>query len=380
MCAKKRKQAKKRGSAIKRQRKVFRQTIIQANGAAAGQIRVRYAIVALDTETAFDDEQKARIATQIEVTIPFGLPGVPVLPITVYDDDGNQSVVELAYMRHPMNIVTHALGKMLAKGDIRTLDMDGDSWGRIAYTHAKVTLPYYCRTKPGPSTDEQGAPTIDMASRKLLERVCVVLNKLIGVYVLHTNRYDIRELAPSDFLSYSAKHLLDGRTYNPIQVFYLNTLHVNSPQVVLPQASLDSMREVLGSPEALNLVYRLLFRARWSLELGNRRVAVIDAVTGLEMALSDFVRERALRKGISSGEIDKLLRDVGLSGNLKVLLPLVLTDSETDLLDDELVLRCSGEIRTRNKIVHEGLPDVDSAEVKRALDDITQFVQFLDAL
>lgn len=380
MCAKKRKRIRKMNSATKSGRRVFRAPINQADGTAKGDVQWRY-VTASGPESLFNDEQKGKASTQVEVKLPFGLPGLPTLPLTVYDDDGNQCVVELTYVRHPLNLVTHALEKGLKiKGDIRTLDMDGDSWGRITYTRAKVTLPYYCRIKPEAKVIGQSVSPIDVVSRKLLERVCVVLNKVIGVYVLHTNRYDLRELAPSDFLSYSAKHLLDGEKHNPTHVFYLNTLHVNSPEVVLPQATLDSISKVLGTPEALNLVYRLLFRARWSLELGNRRASVIDSVTGLEITLSAFVKERALRKGISEDRIKALLIDIGLSDNLKVLLRLVLSDREVSSLDDKLVERCSGTIRTRNEIVHEGLSDVDPTEVKKALDDITQFVQFLDKL
>jgi HEPN domain-containing protein len=135
---------------------------------------------------------------------------------------------------------------------------------------------------------------------------------------------------------------------------------------------------------------------------GEYRAAVVDAVTALEVGLSLLIRRRCKEKGISHTKFEEVSHDLGVAMQLKLLLPLVVTDQELETwrltrrrrLADSLVplspepqdfegaasIRACVELnRIRNNIVHKGwIPreEKDFKEIRRGIRGADWLVDF----
>src|SRR5262249_27351318 len=96
---------------------------------------------------------------------------------------------------------------------------------------------------------------------------------------------------------------------------------------------------------------------------GNLRLSLIEAVVGLEIVLSDFLREDLASRQFGRSRINNLLGpQLDLRTRLELVLPLVLSRSELDTANLALVLNA---VTWRNKAVHQTgrLPNVSKPEV-----------------
>lgn len=96
---------------------------------------------------------------------------------------------------------------------------------------------------------------------------------------------------------------------------------------------------------------------------GYARSALTEAVTALEVAISDFARspqhnqKLALIVGPRLGvtRLQKQIEHIGLSGTVSYLLPLLLPDS---VLSVKVLEGCRNAIDTRQNVVHNGQREV----------------------
>jgi hypothetical protein len=137
----------------------------------------------------------------------------------------------------------------------------------------------------------------------------------------------------------------------------------------------DSLEEFLIKREPLPLWAELLLNAQQYLYQADFRHSILETVIALEIVLSDFIRKGCATKGISSGEAEKFINDVGLTGNIQVSLKLLLDPCIT--VEDEIVKKCKAGITIRNKIVHEGRKDVSLRESEETIVNSRKLIDIL---
>ncbi len=105
------------------------------------------------------------------------------------------------------------------------------------------------------------------------------------------------------------------------------------------------------------------------------RHSILESVIALELVISQFIIEKCTKLGIGKKEVEEHIYNVGLKGNIKVTLKLLL---KADKLPTEVVMeKCKGSIEIRNKIVHEGRKNVTKSEAKDAMQYGKQMIEFL---
>jgi len=108
------------------------------------------------------------------------------------------------------------------------------------------------------------------------------------------------------------------------------------------------------------------------------RLAIIEAVTALEIVLYRFIRIQSEKLGISEKELKDAIIDVGLKGNISVILKMLTKGLEQ--IEVEIIRTCKGAIKIRNKILHEGLREVSSTDTEKRIIAIEKMIAYLKRL
>lgn len=122
----------------------------------------------------------------------------------------------------------------------------------------------------------------------------------------------------------------------------------------------------------------LLINAKQYLYETEYRHSILESVIALELVVSDYIRSKFRESGTLDRQADALIKDIGLTGNLKVLLPFMTHNQEKP--SNALLSRCTGSITVRNSIVHKGLGNVSSKQAEDALDSCTALISFIKSL
>jgi hypothetical protein len=107
--------------------------------------------------------------------------------------------------------------------------------------------------------------------------------------------------------------------------------------------------------------------------------SIINAVISLEIILSEFIRKSAIKKGIDGSAINNYINSVGLTGNLKTTLK-ILVPEEVPLPNEDIFHNCKSAITIRNAIVHKGRRDVLKSDANGIINDIETMIIFIRTL
>jgi hypothetical protein len=115
---------------------------------------------------------------------------------------------------------------------------------------------------------------------------------------------------------------------------------------------------------------------------GHRRSALIEAITALEMAVSDFVRAPDAQRAFGAVLAERLSVDslgaqydhLGFSGTIRYLLPSIIPDS---VVPTDVFRACQLAIDERHNVVHNAQRDVSEVKLRRALRGVRRLVQIL---
>jgi len=130
------------------------------------------------------------------------------------------------------------------------------------------------------------------------------------------------------------------------------------------------------------LVGYLLASAEWLAGRYEARVAIIEAVAALEMAISQFLEsERALPRirphmnPIARQSVGRVMQKVGLQGVLTFILPAYLSAEE---FSDDMLNALQDAVDIRNNVVHNGQRHVDPVRLGRGIRAIRAFCHLVD--
>ena len=107
----------------------------------------------------------------------------------------------------------------------------------------------------------------------------------------------------------------------------------------------------------------------------NFRHSILESVISLELVISEFIKKKCKEKGISASDTEEYIKNVGLTGNIKTSIKLLISD---ELPEDELFEKCKAGITIRNSIVHDGRKNVNKNEAEDTLKANKQLIQFLN--
>jgi len=114
------------------------------------------------------------------------------------------------------------------------------------------------------------------------------------------------------------------------------------------------------------LIGSFLASARKLAALGNRRNALVEAVSALEVALSLFARSadpsklERFRPGLEAHSFKALFTKLGMRRSFGIAIPLLFSESEFPF---EQLRACRDAIEQRNNIVHNGARDVKPDQI-----------------
>jgi hypothetical protein len=145
-------------------------------------------------------------------------------------------------------------------------------------------------------------------------------------------------------------------------------------KVIWEQISSD-----LASKREVPLQQSLLLNAQNYISSKNYRLAIIEAVTALEIAISDFMKRSPSKSAVIQkwryAPLQKKLEYVVkklLPDNMKNEIEKQLSDSNVNLLN-----KCINAIKERNCAVHQG-DDMQADKISKYIEAIQRMINYLD--
>lgn len=274
-----------------------------------------------------------------------------------------------------------------------------DRLGRLAHTHVSVFIPYKIMDDPNTFSFECPKCGIEISStsrtcslcgakftqdeakksaHSVIKRTAISLfNKFLEAYRFYSREYHIEPIKNPDIVSFECNYMRRGKKY--IGYRYLFDILIESGDAfILDDSVHEELRDFLKNGKQIEIEERLLCNSKNHLTTEEHPIALLEAVSALEIVLSAFIRKESSNAGIGKKAVEKFIRNVGVSGHVKVILKL-LTKAE-EQLPNHIYSSCEGAITLRNKVVHKGLLKLDPADVKRRIVSIEIMIRYVQSI
>lgn len=251
-------------------------------------------------------------------------------------------------------------------GTAQNTEIESDTFSQFRFTNFQMKIPHS-------NSEKIELVEIPQKYNKIFFKY---YNKFIDAYRIASGREKIR-----NYWNYN-------EFLKPLNVAASNNINPKGNQVVSfhfgdePLVSLKPLRtenehKLLEKylAEELPLYKQFMSDARRDFLFGNYIHCNLNAVIALEIVVSDYIRNYATRKRIATKSVDNFIKDVGLTGNIKITIKLI-TPNEIDVPPDETFNNCKTAITTRNKIVHQGLHVINETELEKNLGSIEELINF----
>ncbi len=252
-------------------------------------------------------------------------------------------------------------------GDAKNAEVDSDIFSHYRFTRMTMMIPCFQNAVIEPK-------------EILLKYENIFLkyyNQFIDCYRIVTGRNKIRNIwSLGEFLqpiNLSASEGINPQQYQVAKLSFGDGPLVGAKPLRPDKDHLSLQEYLQHSP---NLYQHFLADSKRELLFGNEIQSNINSVIALEIIVSNFIKRYAAEKQIDENSIKNFIKDVGLSGNIKTTLKLIVTNDET-LPDDTTFSLCKAAITQRNHIVHDGLRSINSQEYQKQINAIEQLIEFL---
>lgn len=184
----------------------------------------------------------------------------------------------------------------------------GEMWrdrrGTFRYSSAVVYMPYSDAAQPDLDRMLQFMP-----SRTYLMYALAYVNRLLRVYRLVTGDYYVPTLAMEDVEHYFGLGIADTQS-QPVRAVW-TPMGRGEPEVNLlpdkPPEQVCEIRNMLRTEAQIPQEEELLMSARDLLDTSSPRLAVVEAQTAFEVAVTRLVAEQYRDKGLSKEQIEEKL-------------------------------------------------------------------------
>lgn len=204
-----------------------------------------------------------------------------------------------------------------------------------------------------------------------------VIRKFIELCRFRTGdvRIDCRSI-----IRYSSSYYIDD---TPVKGRLL--LYVSRPLPPVAEEIADLISNDLKTHYSIPLSQSLLLDALSLIETRNLRSAIIEAVTALEVAVSDFLRDYLRSRNMDNNEFIESVckfwnRWESLMNRLELAVKLLPLGIQNEIKDKGLYEQCKRANKKRNKVVHDGIhiPAKDKNQIKEMINGIEEMITYLN--
>jgi len=261
-----------------------------------------------------------------------------------------------------------------------TIQLKLDKYGKSSFSHIALTLPWIADFR-----EEGRQPLLhgDIPPRNKAKEIALrFLNRFIETVRYSTEEYWVESARYQDIMKYEAFYW-DGKNKYPAMLALLETgvggitLGKGHP-FQTEEKRIKEIIRILENEEELDSDKIFILNSKDACLQEDFRLAIIEAVTALEIVLYRFIRLQGKRLQVPKDELDNFIMDVGLTGNITVVLKM-LTEGQKQI-DDDTIGKCKGAIKIRNRILHEGFRDVTSTDTEERIIAIEKMIEYLKAL
>lgn len=140
----------------------------------------------------------------------------------------------------------------------------------------------------------------------------------------------------------------------------------------------ESLSEYFKKGTKPGVLQEFLLKAREELHVHkNYKYAFIETWTTLEIAISSYLRNTKLTKGISKNKIDDFESEVGISYLINIELPLI--HSTNDEYFKSLIAKVDSIRKLRNKVIHQNR-EINMTEAENAYETALEFLDYMGIL
>lgn len=255
-------------------------------------------------------------------------------------------------------------------GSGRNVEVESDEFSHFRFTRIRMRIPHFEKDPIDPATIlERYKNTFFQALNTFIDSVRIVLKR----YGLR-NFYDYGEFFEPVIATSSEKLNPSGLHIASIS-FGKGPLTMAKP--LRSEEEHSEIQELIN--RGISLPEAFLSDAKRELYYNNDIHALLNAVIALEIRLSDTVRNIATKKGVDEDSIEKFLVDVGLAGNIKTTLKLLVPNSCV-LPSEGAFQKCKAAITIRNAIMHKGRREISHREVNDLMGSIESMIRFCETL
>lgn len=329
----------------------------------------------------FSEREIHQVRTNVLLELPFALHGMT----GTYTIDAS-CVVRIQIAERPKDVAGYNIGLPEMNDAVKHMKLDPDNGGYVNFTNAILEFNGYRVIQP------PGDIKTSDHYHQILTACTRTLEPFFDWYSLATGNYSVTRVSPKDFVRFEAWHTLppkESRWNHTFVHFPSSNLSFEAPET---EGDMKLMREAIAHGklgDEYSLAYRLYAEARRALSANDERLAAIQAISSLEVALSHYIESRIRENRDQLEELGLLKelrismtgyheceRNLTLQIRLRLLFPL-LVPKDVPFPKDE-VNRCEGLRTNRNKAIHEP-QKFDPSRVEEDLAAVGSLLKFLVA-
>ncbi len=207
----------------------------------------------------------------------------------------------------------------------------------------------------------------------------VTVQRLVSYFRTNKGQFwlEERDIDPdmqSFFTSSRAMFTVDGtnwHSWNPPSNVPITSMWTGE-DTWITEADWERAMDFMKSRRRTSLASELLARAFSEAWLGQRRSALIDAVSSLELAISDFAGSSKAHEAfkdhyslrVEKTSLKSQVTHLGLQATVRYLLPVIFPE---DKVSAEVITTCQEAVNERNSLAHRGYRNVSKEKLFRYL-------------
>lgn len=258
------------------------------------------------------------------------------------------------------------------KVDIVLNDLD-DEFLNFIYEERESPKKIHHGLKPGDAGYERLKNKYEQAGIDIGKLVISAFNRVVsyarnikGQYWLTERKINENDINHQN-VSFSAKAKINNETWfrwcPPSGPFRIECrIDTESP---IKKDEWENLSDFVNNKDRPNLIFELVANSRYLFANSHMRSSVIEAVSALEIAVSNFGRNTNVDMLTKSHHIDRIdidnignqIKHLGFSGSMRYLIPLLINEDE---LPSAILDKCYKAIEVRNNVVHQGQRNVAS--------------------
>lgn len=322
---------------------------------------------------SFELKGKSEVPQDAHTVFVFSLPFAIPVPDGIYPVKIGTHTAEISVKRVQREKIEGFEGS-------GTVQLMFDKYGKSSFSRIALKLPWKI------DFSEIGRKPIllgDVPPRRKAKEIALrYLNRFIEVVRYVTGEYWVEPARYQDVLAYEAFYW-DGKNKYPATLTLLDSgvggirLGTGHPFQV-EKEKIEKLNGTLKNELEIDASKIFILNAKDSCLQEDFRLAVVETVTALEIVLYKFIRLQGQKLKIPKNELEGFIQDVGLTGNISVVLKMLTKGFEQ--IDEGVTRKCRGAIKIRNRILHEGLRDISSTDTEERIVAVEQMIAYLEKL